>query len=216
MNESQGETRAESTTAASPESTAAAQGRSPASADEPGPQSVKGPRINKGLVIVNTGNGKGKTTAAMGLLLRAWGRDMKVIMLQFIKHSTANFGEQRAAQKMGVEMRAMGDGFTWRSRDLEQTADLARAHWEDCREVIAGGGYDVVILDEFTYPLHYGWIPVDEVLEALRRRPEMQHIVITGRNAPPALTEFADLVTEMQVVKHPYHSGIKAQPGVEF
>ena len=215
MNESQGETRPESP-AASPESTAAAQGRRPASADEPGPQSVKGPRINKGLVIVNTGNGKGKTTAAMGLLLRAWGRDMKVIMLQFIKHSTANFGEQRAAQKMGVEMRAMGDGFTWRSRDLEQTADLARAHWEDCREVIAGGGYDVVILDEFTYPLHYGWIPVEEVLETLRGRPEMQHIVITGRNAPPALTEFADLVTEMQVVKHPYHSGIKAQPGVEF
>ena len=89
------------------------------------PQSVKGPRINKGLVIVNTGNGKGKTTAAMGLLFRAWGRDLKVIMLQFIKHSTANFGEQRAARKIGVEMRAMGDGFTWRSKDLEESADMA-------------------------------------------------------------------------------------------
>ena len=152
----------------------------------------------------------------MGVLLRAWGRDMKVIMLQFIKHSTANFGEQRAAQKMGVEMRAMGDGFTWRSKDLDQTADLARAHWEDCKEVIAEGGYDVVILDEFTYPMHYGWIPVEDVLDALRNRPEMLHVIITGRNAPEALVEFADLVTEMNVIKHPYHQGIKAQPGIEF
>ena len=183
---------------------------------EPGPQSVKGPRINKGLVIVNTGKGKGKTTAAMGLMFRAWGRDMKVIMLQFIKHSTANFGEQRAAKKIGVEMRAMGDGFTWRSKDMDQTADLARAHWEDCKKVIASGDYDVVVLDEFTYPLHYGWIPVEEVIEVLKKRPHMQHVVITGRNAPEALIEFADLVTEMNVIKHPYHEGIKAQPGIEF
>ena len=187
-----------------------------AARQEPAPQSVTGPRINKGLVIVNTGSGKGKTTAAMGVLLRAWGRGMKVIMLQFIKHSTANFGEQRAAQKMGVEMRAMGDGFTWRSKDLEHTADLARSHWEDCKDVIANGDYDVVILDEFTYPMHYGWIPVEEVLEALRSRPEMLHVIITGRNAPDALVEFADLVTEMNVVKHPYQQGIKAQPGIEF
>ena len=184
--------------------------------NEPGPQSVTGPRIDKGLIIVNTGNGKGKTTAAMGVLLRAWGRNMKVIMLQFIKHSTANFGEQRAAQKMGVEMRAMGDGFTWRSKDLEHTADLARAHWEDCKEIIAEGGYDVVVLDEFTYPMHYGWIPVEDVLEVLRNRPAMLHVIITGRNAPEALVDFADLVTEMNVVKHPYHQGIKAQPGIEF
>jgi cob(I)alamin adenosyltransferase len=167
-------------------------------------------------VIVNTGNGKGKTTAAMGILFRSWGRDMNVIMLQFIKHSTANFGEQRAAKKIGVQMRAMGDGFTWRSKDLDQTADLARAHWEDCKEVIASGEYDLVILDEFTYPLHYGWIPVEEVIEVLSNRPEMQHVIITGRHAPESLVEFADLVTEMQVVKHPYKEGIKAQPGIEF
>ena len=191
-------------------------GTSADAAESEGPQSVKGPRINKGLVIVNTGKGKGKTTAAMGLLLRAWGRDMKVIMLQFIKHSTANFGEQRAAQKMGITMRAMGDGFTWRSKDLDQTAELARAHWEDCKEVIATGGYDVVVLDEFTYPMHYGWIPVDEVVEVLKNRPEMLHVIITGRNAPDDLVEFADLVTEMQVIKHPYQQGIKAQPGIEF
>ena len=183
---------------------------------EPGPQSVTGPRINKGLVIVNTGTGKGKTTAAMGVMLRAWGRDMKVVMLQFIKHTTANFGEQRAAKKMGIDMIAMGDGFTWRSRDLEHTADLAREHWEGCKEVIAKGEYDVVILDEFTYVLHYGWVPVEDALETLRNRPQMQHVIITGRNAPPELVDFADLVTEMTLVKHPYHEGIKAQPGIEF
>ena len=183
---------------------------------EPGPQSVTGPRINKGLVIVNTGTGKGKTTAAMGIMLRAWGRDMKVIMLQFIKHTTANFGEQRAAKKMGIDVRAMGDGFTWRSRDLDHTAELAREHWENCKEVIAEGDYDVVILDEFTYALHYGWVPVDDALEVLRNRPEMMHVIITGRNAPQQLVDFADLVTEMTLVKHPYHEGIKAQPGIEF
>jgi len=185
-------------------------------ANQESPQSVKGPRIDKGLVIVNTGNGKGKTTAAMGILFRAWGRGMKVIMLQFIKHTTANFGEQRAAQKIGIPMRAMGDGFTWRSKDLEQSADLARALWEDAQEVIASGEYDIVILDEFTYPLHYGWIPVEEVIEALKKRPEMQHVIITGRHAPEALIEYADLVTEMKVIKHPYQQGIKAQPGIEF
>ena len=183
---------------------------------EPGPQSVTGPRINKGLVIVNTGTGKGKTTAAMGVMLRAWGRDMKVVMMQFIKHTTANFGEQRAAKKMGIEMRAMGDGFTWRSRDLDHSSELAQEHWESCKEVIAQGDYDVVILDEFTYAMHYGWVAVDEVLEVLRSRPEMMHVIITGRNAPQQLVDYADLVTEMTLVKHPYHEGIKAQPGIEF
>ena len=184
--------------------------------EEPGPQSVTGPRIDKGLVIVNTGKGKGKTTAAIGVMVRAWGRGMKVIMFQFIKHSTANFGEQRAAKKMGIEMRAMGDGFTWRSKDLDQSADLARAQWEDVKIVIAAGEYDVVVLDEFTYPMHYGWIDTSEVIDTLKARPDMQHVIITGRNAPEDLVEYADLVTEMNVIKHPYQQGIKAQPGIEF
>jgi cob(I)alamin adenosyltransferase len=141
---------------------------------------------------------------------------MKPIMLQFIKHTTSNFGEQRAAQKINVPVRAMGDGFTWRSRDLDQSADLARALWEDAKEVIASNEHNIVILDEFTYPMHYGWIPVEDVIEALKARPEMQHVIITGRHAPEALVEYADLVTEMNVVKHPYHQGIKAQPGIEF
>ena len=192
------------------------QSQAPEENQEEGPQSVQGPRINVGLVIVNTGKGKGKTTAALGVALRAWGRGMRVIVLQFIKHSTANFGEQRAAQKMGLEMRAMGDGFTWRSQDLDKTADLAVAHWEDCKEIIASGDYDVIILDEFTYPMHYGWVDTNEVIEVLKNRPEMLHVIITGRNAPEELVEYADLVTEMQVVKHPYQKGIKAQPGIEF
>ena len=183
---------------------------------EPGPQSVTGPRIDKGLVIVNTGKGKGKTTAALGVTLRSWGRGMKVIVLQFIKHSTANFGEQRAALKMGVEMRAMGDGFTWRSKDLDQSADLARAPWEDCKKVIESGEYDLIVLDEFTYPMHYGWVDTEEVIEVLKSRPDMLHVIVTGRNAPEALVEYADLVTEMNVIKHPYQQGIKAQPGIEF
>ena len=152
----------------------------------------------------------------MGVMFRAWGRGMNVIMMQFIKHSTANFGEQRAAKKLGITMKSMGDGFTWRSKDLDQSADLARALWDDAKEIIATGDNDLIILDEFTYPLHYGWIEVQEVIETLIKRPEMLHIIITGRHAPQELIDFADLVTEMNVIKHPYSEGIKAQPGIEF
>jgi cob(I)alamin adenosyltransferase len=181
------------------------------------PQSVKGPGVKKGLVIINTGHGKGKTTAALGVLFRAWGRDMKVCMRQFLKHTGAHFGEHRAAKKLGIDLDAMGDGFTWRSKDMEQTKALAIKQWERCKELILNGGLDVMIMDEFTYPLHYGWIPVEEVLETLRRKPHMLHVIITGRDAPEKLVEFADLVTEMKVIKHPYKDqGIKAQPGVEF
>jgi cob(I)alamin adenosyltransferase len=180
------------------------------------PQSVKGPRVNKGLVVVNTGDGKGKTTAALGVVMRAWGRDMRVVVLQFIKHTGARFGEQRAAEKMSIEWRALGDGFTWRSKDMNHSADLARAQWQAAKRAILGGAYDIVVLDEFTYPLSYGWVPMAEVLETLRARPPMMHVIITGRRAPDALIEFADLVSEMREIKHPYKLGIKAQPGLEF
>ena len=180
-------------------------------------QPVKGPRIKKGLVIVNTGDGKGKTSAALGVLFRAWGRGMRVGMRQFLKHTGAYFGEHRAAKKLGIDLEAMGDGFTWRSKDMDQTTALAVQQWQNCKELILSDKYDVFIMDEFTYPLHYGWIPVEEVLEVLRRKPEMLHVIITGRNAPQELIDFADLVTEMRVVKHPYaDQGIKAQPGIEF
>lgn len=170
----------------------------------------------QGLVIVNTGNGKGKTTAALGILLRAWGRGMRVIMFQFIKHQSANWGESRAARKMGVEIVPLGAGFTWMSKDLERDRALAQEGWQRCRDAIESGVYDVVILDEITYCFTYGWLDLDDVLAVLRRRPPRQHVIITGRDAPAALIDFADLVTEMREVKHPFSAGVKAQPGIEF
>ena len=180
-------------------------------------QPVKGPRVKKGLVIINTGEGKGKTTAALGVLFRAWGRKMKVRMFQFLKHTGANFGEHRAAQKLGIPIQAMGDGFTWRSKDMDETRALAVQQWEVCKEAILNGEEEIIILDELTYTLSFGWVSVSEVLDVLRQRRPMLHIIITGRNAPTELMEYADLVTEMRVVKHPYkEQGIKAQPGIEF
>ncbi len=173
-------------------------------------------RRNKGLVIVNTGNGKGKTTAALGLLLRAWGRDIRVVMLQFIKPKTANWGETRAARKLGIEIIPLGGGFTWMSEDIEKDRELARKGWQLCREKIESGDYDIVLLDEITYCFKYGWLDLEEVLAVLRARPANQHIVITGRDAPTALIDFADLVTEMREIKHPYKAGVKAQKGIEF
>ena len=165
---------------------------------------------------MNTGNGKGKTTAALGILLRAWGRDMRVVMLQFIKAKTGKWGEIKAAAKMGVDLVPLGDGFTWTSKDIEHDRALAQEGWRQCRERILSGNYDVVILDEMTYCLKFGWLEMEDVLDTLRARPEKLHVIITGRDAPDELIEFADLVTEMREIKHPYRSGIRAQPGVEF
>jgi cob(I)alamin adenosyltransferase len=173
-------------------------------------------RRAQGLVIVNTGNGKGKTTASLGLLFRAWGRDLRVVMFQFIKATTANFGENRAADRLGIEMIPLGAGFTWMSKDIEKDRALAAEGWQRARERLLAGTDDVVVLDELTYLMKFDWLDVNEVIAALRERPSMQHVIITGRDAPPELMEFADLVTEMREVKHPYKSGIKAQPGVEF
>ncbi len=168
------------------------------------------------LVVLYTGHGKGKTTAALGMLLRAWGRGMKVAMLSFIKAETANFGEEQAARKLGIELVPLGAGFTWLSKDIEKDKALARRCWELCKQKIASGEYDIIVLDEITYPLTYGWLDIDEVIEVLRRRPPDLHIVATGRDAPQPLVDFADLVTEMREVKHPFNAGIKAQPGVDF
>jgi cob(I)alamin adenosyltransferase len=185
--------------------------------ERPATAANAGPRRRQGLVIVNTGDGKGKTTAALGVLFRAWGRDFNVRMFQFIKHSTANFGEHRAAKKIGLRIESLGDGFTWLSKDMDETTALAVAQWERCREAIVRGDEDIIVLDEFTYAMHYGWIEVSDVIETLRRRPEQMHVIITGRSAPQELIDYADLVTEMKLVKHPYEEqGIKAQPGIEF
>jgi cob(I)alamin adenosyltransferase len=172
----------------------------------------------KGLVIVNTGNGKGKSTAAFGLMLRAWGRGMKVAVLQFLKHETAQFGEIKAARKMGIEMIPTGDGFTWTSKDIDESVARAIHGWEESKKRITSGDYDLLILDEFTYLMHFEWLNTQEVIDWLREnKPPMLHLVITGRNAPQKLIEFADLVTEMREIKHPFNEqGIRAQPGVEF
>lgn len=171
----------------------------------------------KGLVIVHTGDGKGKTTAALGILLRAWGQNMRVVMLQFLKASTGKWGEIRAAQRMGVEIIPLGQGFTWTSENIEQDRALAQACWQRCREKIESGLYDVVIMDELTYALNYHWLDVEDVLTTLRNRDPMQHVIITGRDAPETLMAYADLVTEMREIKHPYKTqGILAQKGIEF
>jgi len=173
-------------------------------------------RKRHGLVIVNTGEGKGKTTAALGVIFRAWGRDFKIRMFQFIKHTGATFGEHRAAMRLDIPIEALGDGFTWLSKDMDRTQALAVEQWGHCKQAILEGDEDIIVLDEFTYAMHYGWVPVADVVDTLKQRPARMHVIITGRHAPEGLVEYADLVTEMNVVKHPYQSGIKAQPGIEF
>ena len=172
--------------------------------------------VRKALVVVNTGNGKGKTTAALGVVLRAWGRGMRVVVIQFVKTRTSNYGENRAAKKLGIEMIPMGEGFTWLSKDIEKDKATAREAWELARQKICSGEYDLVLLDELTYPLTYGWVPVQEVIDVLEHRPEGLHVIITGRDAPQELIDYADLVTEMREIKHPFRQGLKAQPGIEF
>lgn len=181
-------------------------------------QAARREKRKQGLVIVNTGEGKGKTTAALGILMRAWGRNLRVGLIQFLKHENARFGEIRAAERMGIERIGLGDGWTWTSRDLDETQARAVAGWEVAQQHIAGGQYDVLVLDEFTYPLHYGWLDTEAVLAWLTtNKPPMLHLVITGRYASQRLVDFADLVTEMRAVKHPLTTqGIRAQPGIEF
>lgn len=183
----------------------------------PGPYPVP-PRENRtGLVLLHTGNGKGKTTAALGILLRARGRDMNVAMLQFIKSEGSRRGEHVAAEQLGVDIIPMGAGFTWLSERIEEDRALARQCWARCREILESGTYDIVIFDELTYALAYGWLEHEEVLQTIRNRPQGTHVVITGRQATSELVEFADLVTEMQEIKHPYRTqGVGAQPGLEL
>jgi cob(I)alamin adenosyltransferase len=173
--------------------------------------------MKKGLVIVNTGNGKGKSTAAFGLLLRAWGRGLRVCVVQFIKSETGKWGEIKAAQKLGIDWFTTGDGFTWTSKDMDETVARALAGWEVAKEKITSNNYDVIVLDEFTYAMHFDWLDTAQVIDWLKaNKPDELHLVITGRDAPAQLIEYADLVTEMLEVKHPYQKGILAQAGVEF
>jgi len=150
----------------------------------------------KGLVIINTGLGKGKSTAAFGLLMRAIGQGLRVCVIQFIKRETGRWGEVKTAQKLGIEWLKMGDGFTWKAKDLDETIAKARHGWQITQSKISSGDYDLIVLDEFTYPMHFEWISTTEVIEWFKEhKPPELHLVITGRHAPEALIEYADLVT---------------------
>ncbi len=169
----------------------------------------------RGLVIVNTGDGKGKSTAAFGLAFRATGRGKAVKVFQFMKVPSARFGEHRLAERVGLPIEGLGDGFSWKSQDLEHSAQLARDGWAKAREAILSGDYFLVVLDEVTYPLVYGWLPLQEVLDTLAARPKDVHVCLTGRRCPGEIIAMADTVTEMKLIKHAFQAGIPAQRGIE-
>ncbi len=176
------------------------------------------PRKRKGLIIVNTGEGKGKSTAAFGVALRAAGNKMNVFIMQFMKGNW-KAGERKSFEKLGdyVEIIPMGDGFTWDTQNPEQDQKTARKAWDIAVEKLNSGNYDLVVLDEINYVLDYGFFPLDEFLQAIQNKPPHVHVICTGRNAPEGLIELADLVTEMRSVKHPFKDQqIPAQKGIEF
>ena len=173
----------------------------------------------RGLVIVNTGDGKGKSTAAFGLALRAHGRQhvhgKSVKIFQFMKVPSARFGEHRMFEQIGIPIEGLGDGFSWKSQDLDRSAQLARDGWEKAKAAILSGENFMVVLDEMTYPLIYGWMPLEDVLLTLQNRPRDVHVVITGRRCPPEIIALADTVTEMTKIKHAFNAGVPAQRGIE-
>jgi cob(I)alamin adenosyltransferase len=171
----------------------------------------------RGLIILHTGTGKGKSTAAFGLVLRCLGHGMRVGIVQFVKGAWST-GERTVLAGFPdlVTMRAMGEGFTWETQDRARDIVAARAAWALAKAMIADPGYRLVLLDELNIVLRYDYLPVEEVVTALRSKPRDLHVVVTGRNAKPELIEIADLVTEMRLVKHPFRAGVKAQAGIEF
>jgi cob(I)alamin adenosyltransferase len=172
--------------------------------------------IAPSLVLVNTGDGKGKSTAAFGVMLRALARGWRVAVVQFIKSDRWKVGEEKMAVRLGVDWLKGGDGFTWLSPDLDESAGRAAAAWQLAAATIAAGEHKLVVLDEITYPINYGWIDGAQVAAAIRDRPEHVSIVATGRRAPEALVEVADTVTEMVKVRHAYDRGIRARRGIDY
>ncbi|MEP7147433.1 MAG: cob(I)yrinic acid a,c-diamide adenosyltransferase [Acidobacteriota bacterium] len=173
----------------------------------------------KGLLMVNTGDGKGKTTAALGVLLRAAGREMKCCLVQFMKSKNDRYGEHESLETLGVEVHTMGDGFTWDTNDRAADIKTSEETWALCVEKMRSGDYDLLVFDEIVYVLDYKFLDVGKVLaeiSAVRETQPHLHIIMTGRNAPAELVAAADLVTEMKEIKHPFHAGIYAQQGIEF
>ncbi|HID55247.1 TPA: cob(I)yrinic acid a,c-diamide adenosyltransferase [Candidatus Poribacteria bacterium] len=171
----------------------------------------------QGLVLINTGDGKGKSTAAFGAALRAAGHGMKVLIVQFIKSPKWRSGELKAIQKLeNVEVRTMGTGFTWNNEDIESAKRAAKEAWRFASEKLVEGEYDLVVLDEINYAVRYGLLDVDEVIEGITGRAEGVHVILTGRGAHPKLIDLADTVTEMVEIKHHFRMGMKSVRGIEF
>jgi cob(I)alamin adenosyltransferase len=186
----------------------------PAAPPQPPPPPAKGrPRS---LVLLNTGDGKGKSTAAFGVVMRAVARDWHVCVIQFIKSGTWKVGEEKIGLQLGVDWLKGGDGFTWESKDLDQSEGRAVAAWQLAKAAITAGEHELVVLDEITYPVTYGWLAGAEVATTIRERPGHVNLVLTGRNAAPELVAVADTITEMVKVRHAYDRGIRARRGIDF
>lgn len=168
------------------------------------------------IVLVNTGDGKGKSTAAFGTLMRAVARGWSVGVVQFMKSGKFRVGEEKVARDLGVEWWTIGDGFTWESDDLDRSATIARAAWDHAARLLASGRHDLLVLDEVTYPVNYGWLDGATVCGAIRNRSTRTNVFCTGRDAPPDLVGLADTVTEMRMVKHAYETGVRARRGIDF
>ena len=171
---------------------------------------------SESLVLINTGHGKGKSSAAFGVMVRGWARGWRVGVVQFLKSGKWKTGEQKFADQMGIEWHSLGDGWTWESDDLDETASKARHAWDVANEKLASGDYDLLILDEVTYCVKYGWVAADDIVAGVKARAPHTNVVMTGRDAADELVEIADTVTEMRKVKHAYDRGIKAKKGIEF
>ena len=170
----------------------------------------------RSVVLVHTGNGKGKSSSAFGVMARGWARGWKVAVVQFVKGGKWKTGERKLADHLGIEWHTLGDGFTWESTDLDETAAKGRHAWQVAAGKLSSGDYQLVILDELTYAVNYGWVPVAEVVDALRGRAPRTSVVVTGRDAPGEIVDVADTVTEMRKVKHAYDQGVSAIKGIEY
>ncbi len=175
-----------------------------------------GRRSTRSQLIVNTGDGKGKSTAAFGIMLRALARDWNVAVVQFLKSGEWKVGEEKMGRRLGVDWWSVGDGFTWDSADLTEDEAVAQAGWSHARDVINAAEHQVVILDEVTYPMNWGWIDSDEVIATLAERNAGVNVVATGRDAPSGLVEIADTVSEVRKVKHAFDNGVLARKGLDY
>ncbi|MGH9136001.1 MAG: cob(I)yrinic acid a,c-diamide adenosyltransferase [Acidimicrobiales bacterium] len=168
------------------------------------------------VVLVNTGHGKGKSTAAFGVVLRAVARDWNVAVVQFLKSGQWHTGEEKICRQLGVDWWAIGEGFTWESDDLSEDEAVAGAAWAHARAVIAAGQHQLVVLDEVSYPMSWGWIDTGEVVAAIAGRPDVVNVVCTGRDMPDPVIDLADTVTEMRQIKHVYETGVRAKKGIDY